>query len=227
MSEYKMNQLKNYYEPLYEKFGVNERSLGWTKNKQAIRFEQLLSYFNVGEGNRCYSLLDVGCGFADLNGYIKQNQDKYRNLSYNGIDMMPNFIEVAKSIYPEDKDNIVYSDFMKQDFGDITYDIIVGSGTFGVMVSDDEDIMYDYVSGLMGKAFDISNIGISFNFMSNNVDVKGSKIGFYSDPCRILKIAFGLSKRVVLDNSIMPFEYCVTIWKDDSFAKETTVFNNY
>ena len=42
------------------------------------------------------AVLDIGCGFADLYGYIRQHQ---LDLTYKGIDINPNFLLVAKEIF--------------------------------------------------------------------------------------------------------------------------------
>lgn len=68
---------------------------------------------------------------------------------------------------------------------------------------------------------------IVFDFQSDKVDFMGCDTGFYFSPEKVLGIAYEFSRNVILDNSYMPFEFAVTIFKDDSFKKDTTVFNRF
>lgn len=221
MVEVKLDISNNVYGSLYQKYGVDERSLGWTKNKQDIRFEQLLRYI---EDKKKMSILDVGCGFGDLYQYIKD----YRNVpevEYYGIDILESFVEVAKQNHEDIKEKIqccALSDLSPEP----SYDWVVECGIFAVNVAGTEEDMYSYIAETMKKAFEMSKEGISFYFLSDKVDYKTPN-SFHARPEKILEMAYQLSRRVILDNSVMPFEYCITIWKNDKFAVETTVYDSY
>jgi len=64
------NDLKNLidrYSRRFESFGYDPRTLGWDKGKQMVRFELLTSQIDL-RGKR---ILDIGCGFGDLNIFLK------------------------------------------------------------------------------------------------------------------------------------------------------------
>lgn len=216
MNNYKIDRPEDYFSALYEKYGIDERALGWSKHKQNYRFYQVSKY--IRDGN---SILDIGCGFADLYGFLK---NKYTEIDYYGIDVMKDFIEVAVSKYEGDDLKLCHTDFNSLPW-DRSWDWIVECGLFGLRLFDDEG-MYEYIERTLSKAIELSRVGVSFNFMSDKVDYKTSDSDFHVCPEKILAIAYKYSRRVILDNSILPFEYSITLWKNDTFLKETTVFND-
>ena len=62
------------------------------EESQSRRFEALAS---CGDLNGC-SVLDVGCGHGDFKGYL---DTRFHGFSYVGIDMMPEFVAEARSLY--------------------------------------------------------------------------------------------------------------------------------
>ncbi len=59
------------------------RSLGWVNAEtQILRFSILIK---IADFDNC-SVLDAGCGYADLCGYLK---NKYPTCRYHGIDQIP------------------------------------------------------------------------------------------------------------------------------------------
>ena len=90
---------------------------------------------------------------------------------------------------------------------------------------DDTD-NYVFIEHTLRKAFKLANKAVSFDFLSTNVDYEYPHT-FHSNPSKILEIAYSLSKRVKLRNDYMPFEFSITLYKDDKFDSSDTVFKNY
>ena len=66
-----MLKTQEIYKDLFKQYGAkDERSLGWSKNKQNYRFERCLRFLKPKCGE---SLLDIGCGFGDLYRYLQSN----------------------------------------------------------------------------------------------------------------------------------------------------------
>lgn len=216
-----MRTVVEHYRDNYQKYGANnERSLGWAKNKQELRFKQLLRFLKP---NPEESLLDIGCGFADLYGYLKKNPE-YHNIDYWGIDIMKEFIDIATQNYPEKANHLMCKDFA-ENVNNRKYDYCVVSGTFNYKIFESESEQYEFISEMMEKALSICNVGIAFDFLSDKVDYRTSEEDFHSSPEKMLSLAYKLSRNVILDNSAMPFEFCITIFKDDHFNKKDTVFS--
>ncbi len=99
-------------------------ALGWReKESQTRRFEVLST---VGDLNGC-SVLDVGCGYGDLKGYLDQ---KVSGFTYIGIDQMPEFIAEAEERYQDCADTFFFqTDFTTVDFPQVDY--VLASGALG------------------------------------------------------------------------------------------------
>lgn len=203
---------------LFRQYGVDERSLGWTKHKQHTRFKQIASRMDLNNA----SILDVGCGFADLYDHLKTTRPDAK-FEYFGIDIMPEFIEVSKEKFPE-------IEFCNTDlFGfktDRKYKYIVNCGCLTYLDPKNEKESYDYIDAFIGKNLELcEDDGICiFHFLTDKVDYRTSEEDFHSSPERMLQIAYSHSRRVVMDNSVFPFEACLFVYKDDSFRTENTTF---
>lgn len=204
---------------LFNTYGVDERSLGWTKNKQNLRFAQIASRFDINSA----SVLDVGCGFADLLTFLKDNFDA-NEFKYTGIDIMSDFIEVASKKHPEAE---FYTSDLFNFSSDRKYKYVVACGCLTYLNPNNEDDAYELIEAFISKMLNLCEDDgvVAIHFLSDKVDYHSSADDFHTSPERILSLAYKFSRRVVLDNSVFPFETCLFIYKDDSFKKETTVFN--
>ena len=81
------------YSSLYAHFGADTRSLHWSSDQtQLLRFEQLLSVGDI-DGAK---VLDIGCAFGDFFAFL---QLQNISVNYTGIDIVPQFIRIAKKRY--------------------------------------------------------------------------------------------------------------------------------
>ncbi len=67
-------------------------ALGWLPDGQLIRFEVLSQ---IGDLAHC-SVLDVGCGYADLHPFLQQ---RFAGVRYHGIEQMPELLKLARTRY--------------------------------------------------------------------------------------------------------------------------------
>ncbi len=212
-------KLKDYYEKNFLVHGEHENSLGWTKGKQFIRFYSLTKHFDLNQ----MELLDIGCGFADILKFFKVNDISLAK--YTGIDLMAEFIQIAKKNWPENKYNFVVGNYAH--LPEMPCDVVVASGIFGHKMGDSDQENYEYIESVFRKSLADARVGVSFDFISDKTDFKTSQTDFHASPAKVLDIAYKFSRNVILDNSAMPFEFCITIFKDDSFKKERTVFEKF
>ena len=202
------------YKKLYDRYGYSSKSLGWDKGKQFLRFHQLTSDWDL-KGS---SILDVGCGFGDFNNYLR-----FLNISdytYTGIDMVSDFINEGKKLYSSPNISLIDGDFLSYSFKN-AFDFSIASGTFNLKLDGIDE--YEYIYRHMKKMFSLSNKAMSINFISDKVDYRHEH-NFNSSPEKILSMAYTLSRNIILKNNYFPFEFSVTIYKNDSFKKETTIF---
>lgn len=215
-----MKKLEQYYKKKFELHGHHEASLGWSKGKQFIRFYALTHAFNLENK----TILDIGCGFGDFVKYAQENKVSYKN--YLGIDLMSEFVEIAKKEHGQDQRNF----FEVRNLNDLNegeYDFAFASGIFGHKLFPSEEENYLHIEKTIEKALSLTRESVAFDFISDKTDYKTSGEDFHANPARILEIAYKFSRNVILDNSIMPFEFALIINKDQSFKKETTVFEKF
>lgn len=207
-------QIVESYQRLYAAHGYAPKSLGWDKGKQFLRFHQLTSEWNLAGA----SLLDVGCGFGDFVRYLAAM--KVDGCAYTGIDLVGEFISEAERRFGS-----AHAAFVRTALEDYApqrpFDYAIASGTFNLRAEGLDG--YDHIRRSLARMFELSRIAVSADFLSDRVEY-AYEHNFVSSPERILSIAYGLSRNVVLRNTYFPFEFCVTIYRDDAFDRSTTTF---
>jgi len=219
MDNFDKQQYEERYLNRFIKFGNDPRTLGWNGGASKInkRFEVLSS---VGNINSC-SLLDVGCGFGDLYGYLSKDF----SFDYTGIDILPFLVEEAKKTYTLNNESnapcFMEMDLLQQNiFSSNSIDYVVASGVFNAQLANTS--METHISNYVSKMFDICKIGVAVDFMTDYVDFK-NEISHHTSPEWVFSFAKKLSKRVCLRHDYFPFEFCLYIYKNDSYS-DNTVF---
>ena len=214
-SEY-IRKTREVYGELYSKYGYSSKSLGWDKGKQFLRFHQLSSDWDLS-GAR---ILDVGCGFGDFVGYLELTG--VSDFVYLGVDMLESFVVEGRSRFGREGVEFACGDFLNMEFVS-NFDFVVSSGIFNLKVTGVDG--YTRIEETLTKMFSMAEQAVSADFLSDKLDYRHPR-NFCSSPEKILNMAYELSRNVALTNTYFPFEFAVTIYKDDSFQKETTVFHN-
>ncbi len=183
------------------------------KEKQQIRFEALISQFDLENK----SILEFGCGFGDINKILKDN---YKSYQYLGVDLIEDFIKTGKKNYGTSNVKFLCGDFLNKNF-DKKFDYVIESGIFNMKLKSMDN--YYFIEKSIEKAFELCNEAIAFNFLTERVNFK-DKDFYYINPEKVLEIAYRYSRRIVLKNDYLPFDYTVIIYKDDSY-NERAIFN--
>jgi SAM-dependent methyltransferase len=204
------------YTTRFKEFGYSPKSLGWDKGKQDIRFDILTSHYNFQNK----SVLDIGCGFGDLNKVLMK---KNKNFDYTGIDIVDVLVEKGRELYKSPKKKFIAGDFLEHKF-EHKFDYAIASGIFNFRLLEENN--YKYIESVIRKALELCKDGLAFDFLSDKVDFKYGYT-FHSNPEEILSIAYKYSRNLILRNDYMPFEFSLFIFKDESFEKSDTVFNRY
>lgn len=219
----KFSQRTREYEESYRRYGYSPLSLSMPSDRRNIRYAELLKHCPLSL-EHSITILDAGCGFGDVNGYLRSIG--VSNYSYIGLDVVEGFIEEGKHRYSENA-NIHFQllDFRSDDISGFHYNWAIFSQTFNYPYASEQE-NFENMKNSLRKIFQYCEKGggIAFNFFNNHVDYRQPETAYF-DPCEVLKFAFSLSRNVVLDNSCMPFETTVTIFKDDGFTDQ--VFNHF
>jgi SAM-dependent methyltransferase len=202
--------LVKHYQSLLAEHGDSSRSLQhFDRASQFRRFELLTSHI-AGSG---FTLLDVGCGLGHMLDYL--NESGKSPSSYLGIDIVPEFIELAGKRH----DGFANASFRKQDIQTdsmgATFDHVVICGIFNNVLADNWAFIYE----TLRKSFEVARLSLSFNLLSTYVDYQDPAL-FYADPLRVFDFCKkNLSRKIDLQNSYVlkegsiPYEYTVTVYR--------------
>jgi trans-aconitate methyltransferase len=150
------DQIIKRHQHAFRQFGHHPNALLWSGIKiQYLRFEQLAK-INIQTGD---SLLDVGCGFADLNFYLKQQNIPTQ---YQGIDIVEDFIVKAKALYP--KAQLSVNDLFTLDPEPNSIDYLMLSGALNYVIDDADNKARQTIE----KMFATCRKGIAFNLLDND-----------------------------------------------------------
>lgn len=198
------------YTERYQQFAYDPRTLGWGKGgRQAIRFGALLNVAPTRNG----SVLDIGCGFGDLFGFMKQVgwQGKYV-----GVDIVPVLIDEALRQHPAIDARLC--DVMQNPPVE-RFDYVVASGIFNRrMQGESHDA---YLEAMLATMFRLAQVAVAADFMSTHVDYQ-NEYAYHADPCRLLALAMTHSRRAALRHDYLPFEFCVYLYKDAHVSPSST-----
>lgn len=202
------NKDKDLYIQRYNKrlneFGYNASSLGWGggKERQFLRFK-VLTEIGVEKND---SVLDVGCGFADLFEYLLLNE--WQGL-YTGIDINPKLLEVAELTHKNV--NVKLIDILKTN-EELNADWVICSGIFNAKLQYEDNL--NHIKKMIKKMFSIANKGVAVDFLSTFVDFQHTD-GYHTSPFDIITfIKKELNARFVLRYDYLPFEYLIYLKKN-------------
>ena len=171
------NLVSEYYQRRIAKSGISEESLDWRDRKSCLDFYD--NALSLMEPSTIYSIFDIGCGTANFYYYFKE---KYRDVVYAGIDIVPQFIEYAKSLN-RDLD-VSTSNFVSYNSSN-KYDLVVNMGGLNSRV----ECFVEYIKYNILKMIDMSNKYVIFNviikadngYFGNSNETKTGHITFMEE----------------------------------------------
>lgn len=213
MDEQEKRETRERYDQRLKEFGHDPRALGWHKRQHLLRYEVLLSHWHLDGAD----LLDFGCGFGDMHAYCQSSGRA--GVRYHGLDLNPSLIEEGRRRHPGV--DLFARDALTEGLPE-TYDVILASGIYNFRLKDN--------SGFVEKTFALfaahCRQGFAVNFLSNRVDYTEDSL-YYADPTKVLGLCYKYSRRVLLRQDYMPFEFTVFVDLRNSFDKRFTVFPDY
>ena len=189
--------MKEEYRRKFHKYGYSPKSLGCPKGRQNLRFDALTKYIKPSA-----RVLDFGCGFGDLYGFLESNDIA---IDYFGCDVMEEFLEVGKEKYPNG--NFFHNPIGKP----LTekYDYIICSGIFNCLYSKDIEEHKQSIFKTMENLFTCCEKVLSIDFQSPYIDFKAPD-AYHQNIDNLIKFSVdNLSRRFSIDHSYMPFEFCI------------------
>ncbi|HKC68115.1 MAG TPA: class I SAM-dependent methyltransferase [Bacteroidia bacterium] len=209
-----MEHIKTLYQDAFNKNGDSPASVLWPKGRQSERFYALSKNINSIEP---FSVLDFGCGLAHLKEYLNTN---YSNAQYTGVDIVDDFLNHNRKKFPN-------SDFIKpEEFykSEKCYDYIFSSGAFNILYVTSKEEHKKIVFDILKKLFNKTTKYMSVNFMTDQVDFQ-QEGAYHQNVSELFEFcSINLTKRLQIDQSYMPFEYTITLWKDQTILKPENTY---
>ena len=197
-------------------FGYSPESLGWGKHgRQDVRFAVLAEYALAAPES---SVLDYGCGFADLYDFL---QARGWRGHYVGVDIVPDLLAVARQRHPDLDLRDFDADDEQMTFGD--FDFVIASGVFNARLPVGDNSAHIIRS--MQALFRHTRVALSIDFLSTYVDFQKPD-AWHTNPAWLFDQAKRLGRRVLLRHDYMPFEFAVTIFKNETLS-ERNVFEAF
>lgn len=169
-------QAKNYFEERLTAHGATAQGVDWnSETAQELRFSQLIKVIPAAQP---FSLLDYGCGYGALAGYLLRlgySMDKYV-----GFDVLDSMVGKARDVYQAFPQCVFTSNIT--DLAPVDYSI--ASGIFNLKLETSFDDWTEYVVSELHKINDLSRKGFSFNMLTKYSDAQYMRPHlYYADPC--------------------------------------------
>jgi SAM-dependent methyltransferase len=212
MNEVDKKQLESRYLERLSRDGAVAAALGEPKRRQNYYFHFLL---DAPQFAACDSILDVGCGYGDLATFLRGRGWEGR---YVGIDVVPALIEAGRAKHPGTDLRVL--DIESEPL-DEKFDWVTCIGALSGNTTEVDHLAH--LGSMLRAMWSKCRRGISFNLLSPYVDFK-SPVHAHPPIGAIIDLVHDLSRRFVLRNDYMPFEYALHILRDDAVDRELSIF---
>ena len=193
-----MSRIDNhrYYNEVVERHGVSAQGVHWNSQEtQYKRFEILLGMIDLYMDE---SIVDVGCGFADL--YLYMQEKSVAIHSYVGLEVMESMVEEArKRIDCEVKVcDVLYDPLPEADY-------YLCSGAMNILTRDET---YTFIK----RCLNASRKGFVFNMLEGEDE---SMVYNYFRPKEIESIAKELGATFSMEKGYLPRDFTVFLAKQE------------
>jgi SAM-dependent methyltransferase len=201
------------YQQAFREHGDSPASVLWPRGRQELRFEALSKHIKDGR----FSVLDFGCGLGHLKDFLEQRFD---DVQYYGADLVPEFISSIESKSPGVHVKLISS---FEDLSD-SVDHVMISGTFNIIAGEDAQSYLESVKKTLIYLFSLCRVSLSVNFMTDRVDFQQPGAHHVNVQDMYCFLSENLSRRLLVDQSYMPYEFTCTVIKDDEVVRPDNIF---
>ncbi|MCX6811386.1 MAG: class I SAM-dependent methyltransferase [Candidatus Berkelbacteria bacterium] len=198
------NQIRIRYQKSLKKYGFCPRALKWrTQQAAEARYKNLIHDIDF----KGKTVLDVGCGFADIIPLIKA---KTGSFTYTGVDLVPEFIKFAKQKYPNFQ--FVERDYFGEPL-DKMFDIIISSGTLNSNIKNP----LEYRKRAIKTMFEHASKLLAFNMAGGHPqpkNIRGNRV-YYIDSLEMLKFCLSLTPKIILRHHYRFNDFTIVMYKPD------------
>ncbi len=170
------------YRALYRKHGSGPDVAQLSAEGQRFRFEKLAAIGSMTGAK----VLDLGCNLGDLYPFLCE---RYGNIDYTGIDIVPEIISAAKQTHPGAR--FLCRDVLRDGLTE-SFDYILISGMFNNAMTG----ATDFLEQMTRIAFAHCTKAVAFNFISSHVSFEDPGMQ-YHDPLTVFRYCIEqLTKKV-------------------------------
>lgn len=201
--------IAKWYREQLRIFGYDHRTLGFNHRSSQLKRFEALERLGSFDGR---SVLDVGCGFADFYGHLRERGQRPL---YTGVDICPEFVDECRRRFGGDA-------ACRFELGDVMtfqpsapFDYVVASGVFGI-TGGAEPIP---VGEGLTRLFSWCSVGLAVNFLSLRAAAAGSR-GQYVDAGGVVRAALKLTPAVRLAHDYLPNDFTVFLYRKPAWEAE-------
>ncbi len=207
------DRVRSLYREQFRRHGDSPAGVFWPKGRQELRWQALTAAIDVP----VFDLLDYGCGLGHMRTWLAERHPQAR---YTGADMLEEYVEHARRANPGARFQLVGGP--ADVVGEFDYTVL--SGVFNIRYVDDvrghETIVFDVLEQLFAR----SRRALAVNFQTPFADF-AQEASHHQDLGRLLSFVVGsLSRRFTVDHAALPYEYTLTVWRDDRVRRPENVF---
>jgi len=205
------NQIRVRYQKRFSKYGFDPRALGWkTQQAAEVRYKNLIRGINFEDRG----VLDVGCGFGGIIPLIKAET---KNFNYTGVDLVPEFIKIAKERYPNFRFQVM--DYFKRPWDKI-FDIIISSGALNSNIKNPLKYRQKAIKTMFEHASEL----VVFNMAGGHPQHKNARKNrvYYVDSYQILKFCLSLTPKIIFRHQYRFNDFTIMMYKPKKASKRRT-----
>jgi hypothetical protein len=190
-------QLQAYFERQLTQSDENAKRVGWNgSTSQHLRFEQVMRI--VREPSEPFTLLDWGCGLADLIPYLDTHNFNY---SYTGYDLSQASLAECHQRYSDHPRVDGFTDTLE---GLEAVDYVVSAGIFNVRGDIPISRWEPYVLNTLSQQWALAQQGMAANFLTSYSDTDRMEEHLYYPQPEML---FSYAKRTLSRNIALLHDY--------------------
>lgn len=194
--------IRAYHDKRINQFGMDStRALGWKSPRSQIKRFETLAKIGKLTG---HSLLDIGCGHADLYPYLKQ---VYGDFEYIGLDYQREFLDVAIERFGNNESvRFLYREFSSQSMPVVDYVICCGALNYRSSEA-------DYTNRMIYKLFAVSKLGLGLSLLKRVEFDDGILVPIH--PAAALEFSKELTSNIVLNNDASDDYFTLFLYPED------------
>jgi SAM-dependent methyltransferase len=201
-----LDHVKSYFDKRIQEHGASPRGSDWNSEiSQNLRFDQLLRVVEA----QSFSLLDYGCGYGALPGYLLT---KGFDVDYYGYDILESAIETARQVHADKPRRTFFTNKSELPICDYT----VASGIFNFRGEQSFEDWTEYVIGVLHEFDQLSRRGFASNFLTKYSDAEKMRADlYYADPLLLFDYCKrNFSRNVALLHDYRLYDFTLIIRKE-------------